>query len=339
MTVTPAAPPKPHARRSWRLGDYLIYLVFVGICLIFALATPNFFTAQNLLTVLKQTSFIAIVAVGMTFVIITAGIDLSVGGVVALAGVLATMALMQWHLPLPLAALVGIATGLAVGAFNGVAITRFNLPPFIATLAMWFIAGRDGGLAFLLTGGQPIWNLPDRFTAMGTGGFRLLSWRDAAGNLINLELPYVVLVMLAVVVAGHVVLSRTAFGRHVLAVGANAEASRLSGINVRRVTFAVYALCGTLTGLSSLLLSARLGSGDPKSGMGMELDAIAAVVVGGTSLMGGKGTILGTLVGALIMGVINNGLVILQVSPYWQPVFKGAVIMLAVLIDQVTKKH
>jgi len=318
-------PPPTAAKRRLRLGEYLIYLVFLGICLVLALATPNFFTWRNLVTVVKQTSFPAIVAVGMTFVILTAGIDLSVGGVMALAGVVGTMALMDWGWPLPLAVLTGMAVGVVFGGANGIAITRFNLPPFIATLAMWFIAGRDGGLAFLLTAGQPVWNLPDDFTVLGTGYL--------AG------LPVPVLLMLITVLVAHVVLSRTTFGRYVYAVGANEEAARLSGINVRRVKLLVYTICGVLTAGSAVLLAARLGSGDPKSGVGMELDAIAAVVVGGTSLMGGRGTVLGTLVGALIMGVINNGLMLLQVSPYWQPVFKGAVILLAVLIDQVTKKN
>ena len=315
----------PAAKRAFRLADYLIYIVFVGICLVLALATPNFLTWQNLVTVVKQTSFPAIVAVGMTFVILTAGIDLSVGGVMALAGVVGTMALMEWGWPVPLAFLAGLVVGLAVGGMNGVAITRLGIPPFIATLAFWFIAGRDGGLSFLLTEGQPVWNLPDRFTVLGTG------------YLLGLPIP--VLLMLATVLVGHVVLTRTAFGRYVYAVGANEEAARLSGISVRRVKFAVYAISGVLAAASSMILAARLGSGDPKSGIGMELDAIAAVVVGGTSLMGGRGTVLGTLGGALIMGVINNGLVILQVSSYWQPVFKGAVILLAVFIDQVTKKQ
>lgn len=308
----------------WRLAEYLIYFIFVGICLALAFMAPNFFTSGNLMTVVKQTSVTAIVAVGMTLVIITAGIDLSVAGIMALVGVVATMALQLWGWPVALSVATGLLVGAAAGAFNGLAITRFNLPPFIATLAVWFIAGREGGLAFLLSGGQPFFNLPDRFTVIGTG--------DLWG------IPIPVVLMLVIVAAGHVVLTRTPFGRHIYAVGANEEASRLSGINVNRVKFAVYTICGTLAAVSSIVLAARLSSGDPKSGLGMELDAIAAVVVGGTSLMGGRGTMLGTLVGALIIAVINNGLILLNVSSYWQPVFKGCVILLAVLIDQVTKK-
>ncbi len=311
-----------------RLSDYLIYLVFLAICAALAFAAPNFFSASNLVNVVRQTSFPAIVAVGMTFVILTAGIDLSVGGVIAFAGVVGCLILVRpglapaWALMLGIGA--GVAVGTAVGIINGIAVTRFRLPPFIATLAMWFIAGRDGGLAFIITGGEPVYNLPTSFTLLGAG---------AIGGI-----PIPIIFMVVAVIAGHIVLTRTTFGRHVYAVGGNEEAAWLSGINVARVKLAVYIISGTLAGLASMILAARLASGDPKTGMGMELDAIAAVVVGGTSLFGGKGSVLGTLVGALIMGVLNNGLNLLNISSYWQPVVKGGVILLAVLIDQITKK-
>ena len=326
-----AAPAPAPAERPPRLGwlsDYLIYLVFIAICAVLAFSAPDFFTASNLVNVVRQTSFPAIVAVGMTFVILTAGIDLSVGGVIAFAGVVGCLIIVRpefslgWALALGIAA--GVAVGTVVGVINGVAITRFRLPPFIATLAMWFIAGRDGGLAFIVTAGQPVYNLPASFTFLGAG--------DIGG------VPIPIILMLVTVAAGHVVLTRTAFGRHVYAVGGNEEAAWLSGINVARVKLAVYIISGTLAGLSSMVLAGRLASGDPKTGMGMELDAIAAVVVGGTSLFGGKGSVLGTLIGALIMGVLNNGLNLLDISSYWQPVVKGVVILLAVLIDQITKK-
>ncbi|UCH33099.1 MAG: ABC transporter permease [Armatimonadota bacterium] len=326
----PASPPTPAERLPvlGRLRDYLIYFVFIGICLALALAAPNFFKTSNLVNIVRQSSFRTIVAVGMTFVILTAGIDLSVGGIIALSGVVGCLVLVNpalapgWALVLGIAA--GIATGGVVGVVNGVAITRFNLPPFIATLAMWFIAGRDGGLAFLVTRGRPVFNLPGSFKFLGEG--------DLGG------IPVPIAFMLIAVVAGHLVLTRTTFGRYVYAVGGNEEAAWLSGINVSRVKLAVYTISGLLSGLSGMILAARLASGDPKSGIGQELDAIAAVVVGGTSLFGGKGTILGTLVGALIIGVLNNGLNLLNIESYWQPVVKGGVILLAVLIDQITKK-
>ena len=326
----PATPPAAVEHRPLlaRLSNYLIYFVFIGICLILAFATPNFFTERNLINIVRQSSFRAIVAVGMTFVILTAGIDLSVGGIIALSGVVGCMVLVHPGLPAPLALILGIGAGLAVGAglglANGIAITRFNLPPFIATLAIWFIAGRDGGLAFLVNNGQPVFNLPDSFLTLGEGA--------VAG------VPIPIIFMAVAVIAGHVVLTRTRFGRYVYAVGGNEEAAWLSGINVRRVKLWVYVICGALSALSGMLLAARLASGDPKAGVGQELDVIAAVVVGGTSLFGGRGTILGTLVGALIIGVLNNGLNLLNISSYWQPVVKGGVILLAVLIDQVTKK-
>jgi len=331
MSVSPpaGAPTAAERRPLWSyISNYLIYLVFVGICLILALATPNFFTAGNLVNIIRQSSFRTIVAVGMTFVIITAGIDLSVGGIIAVSGVVGCLVLVHpglspaWALPLGI--LTGIAVGTGIGAVNGIAITRFNLPPFIATLAVWFIAGRDGGLAFLVNNGQPVFNLPSSFVFLGAG--------DVAG------VPIPIIFMIVAVICGHLALTRTTFGRYVYAVGGNEEAAWLSGINVSRVKLAVYVISGLLSGLTGMVLAARLASGDPKTGVGQELDVIAAVVVGGTSLFGGKGTILGTLVGALIIGVLNNGLNLLNISSYWQPVVKGGVILLAVLIDQVTKK-
>jgi len=326
----PAAAPSPAARRPLLgyLRDYLIYFVFIAICVVLAFATPNFFKPDNLINIVRQSSFRTIVAVGMTFVILTAGIDLSVGGVIALAGVAGSLVLVRPGLPLGLAIALGIGAGVAVGAalgaINGFAITRFNLPPFIATLAVWFIAGRDGGLAFLINGGQPVFNLPQPFLFLG------------AGDVVGIPVP--IIIMVVIVAAGHFALTRTTFGRYVYAVGGNEEAAWLSGINVRRVKMTVYVICGLLSGLTGMILAARLASGDPKTGVGQELDVIAAVVVGGTSLFGGRGTILGTLVGALIIGVLNNGLNLLNISSYWQPVVKGGVILLAVLIDQVTKK-
>ena len=331
MSAPVPATPATRADRKPSIGylrDYLIYLVFIAICLILALATPNFFKPDNLMNIVRQSSFRAIVAVGMTFVILTAGIDLSVGGVIALSGVAGSLVLVHPGLPVPLAIALGIGAGVAVGtalgAFNGLAITRFYLPPFIATLAMWFIAGRDGGLAFLITSGQPVFNLPPSFLFVG------------AGDVLGIPVP--VIIMVVIVAAGHFALTRTTFGRYVYAVGGNEEAARLSGINVRRVLMTVYVISGMLSGLTGMILAGRLASGDPKTGVGQELDVIAAVVVGGTSLFGGRGTILGTVVGALIIGVLNNGLNLLNISSYWQPVVKGGVILVAVMIDQVTKK-
>jgi len=331
VSATPPVPPPAPAERTpllSRLRNYLIYYVFIGICIILAFATPNFFTPSNLVNIVRQSSFRTIMAVGMTFVILTAGIDLSVGGIIALSGVVGCLALVRNNLSPALAVPLGIAAGAGVGVVlggvNGIAITRFNLPPFIATLAIWFIAGRDGGLAYLVNDGQPVSNLPNSFLVLG------------AGSIGGVPIP--IIFMIVVVAVGHLVLTRTKFGRYVYAVGGNEEAAWLSGINVSRVKLAVYVISGLLAALAGMLLSARLASGDPKTGIGQELDVIAAVVVGGTSLFGGRGTVLGTVVGALIIGVLNNGLNLLDISSYWQPVVKGAVILLAVLIDQVTKK-
>jgi putative xylitol transport system permease protein len=312
------------------LADYLIYVVFVGICLGLAILIRAregswiFVSHQNLANIGVQTIPYALLAVGMTFVIITAGIDLSVGGIVAFTGVLGSMALMRWGAGVAGSIAVGIAAGASVGAVTGLLVTRANIPPFIATLAMWLITGYTGGLAFLLNQGRPVWGLPDRFTNVFT--------KSLAG------VPPIVLLIAAAMLVGYLVLAHTRFGRNVYAVGGNEEAARLSGIDVARVKLLVYMISGGCAGLTGMVLAARLGSGDPKSGPGSELDAIAAVVVGGTSLFGGKGSMLGTLVGVLILSALNNGLQILGMSSYWQPVFRGSVIVLAVMIDQLTKR-
>jgi len=316
--------------RRAALADYLIYIIFVGICLGLAILIRVredswvFVSRQNLSNIVVQTIPYALLAVGMTFVILTAGIDLSVGGVVAFSGVVGSIALMRWSVGVAGAIAVGVAAGAAAGTVTGLLVTRANIPPFVATLAMWLITGYSGGLAFLINQGQPVWGLPERFTDLFT--------KPLAG------IPPIVLLIAVAMLIGYLVLTQTRFGRNVYAVGGNAEAARLSGINVNRVRLFVYMISGACAGLTGMALAARLGSGDPKSGPGSELDAIAAVVVGGTSLFGGKGSMLGTLVGVLILSALNNGLQMLGMSSYWQPVFRGSVIVLAVMIDQITKR-
>jgi ribose/xylose/arabinose/galactoside ABC-type transport system permease subunit len=317
------------ARRAL-LGEYLIYVVFVGICLALAIlirvreGSWVFVSQRNLILIGVQTIPYALLAVGMTFVILTAGIDLSVGGIIAFSGVLGAIALTRWSVGVAGAIAVGLAAGMAAGAANGLMITRFNIPPFIATLAMWLITGYTGGIAFLLNDGRPVWNLPDRFVNF------------FIKPVFGVQ-PIVPLIAAAVVV-GHLVLARTRFGRNIYAVGGNEEAARLSGINVRQVKLLAYVISGACAGLTAMVMAARLRSGAPTTGPGSELDAIAAVVVGGTSLFGGKGSMPGTLVGILILSALNNGLQMLGISSYWQPVFRGSVIVLAVLIDQLTKR-
>jgi ribose/xylose/arabinose/galactoside ABC-type transport system permease subunit len=289
----------------------------------------------NVSNVLKQIAVYSVLAVGQTLVIITAGIDLSVGSLIALTGVLMAgfMAGQSSEaLGLLVAVMVGVGTGGIAGAVNGWPVVKFNLPPFITTLAMMLMAR---GLAFLYSGGRPIEINNAAFNAIGGGTIF-----PGIGRLIGLPgIPVPVIVMLGVVLAGHFLLTQTRFGRYVYAIGGNEEAARLSGINVAGVKMGVYIICGALAGLASLLLAGRLSTGIPQSGQGYELQSIAAVVVGGTSLMGGRGSIVGTFVGALLIGVLNNLMNLLNVQSYAQEVVLGAVILFAVLLDELRKRY
>jgi ribose/xylose/arabinose/galactoside ABC-type transport system permease subunit len=290
-----------------------------GLCVLLWILTPHFLTVSNLLNVLEQTSINAIIAVGMTYVIISGGIDLSVGSLLALSGVvLAT--LMHGEAPMPVALAAVVAVGAGFGTLSGVAITWGRLPPFIATLGMMSIAR---GCALLFTEGRPV------------SGFGAAFRSVATARLVGIPAP--VFVTAAVYLVGHFVLSETRFGRYVYALGGNEEATRLSGVNVRLHKTAVYAVSGLTSAIAAVLLTARLNSAQPIAGIMYELDAIAAVVIGGTSLVGGEGSLGGTLIGALIMGVLRNGLNLLSVSSFMQQVVIGLVIVGAVLIDTTLK--
>lgn len=334
------------------LSAYGIVVFLVFLCLFFQVMTGRamnpeggiggwwssgtFLSGQNLANVMRQVSVNTIIGVGMTMVIISAGIDLSVGAVLALAGVLATAIIMRgfpppfpypadsamtpsWPLAasVPVAAAVAALAGALCGVHNAIPIIKFRVPPFIATLAMFSLAR---GFAYIYVGGGQVGNLPKEFTgAVGDG-------------------PLMPVIALSTVVAGHVVLTRTRFGRAIYAIGGNEQAARLSGIDVGRVKFWVYVICGTLAGIAGLLLAGRIGAGDPKSGMSYELNAIAAVVLGGTSLMGGVGTIPGTLLGAVVIGSLETGLGLMGINWFVQMVVKGYVILMAVVLDQVKKR-
>ncbi len=296
-------------------------LGLVGLSLILWVLTPHFMTVSNLLNIAQQTSINAIIAVGLTFVIITAGIDLSVGSIVAFAGVVLA-SILQTVMPLPVALLVGLGVGALCGLTNGLLITYGRLPPFISTLGMMSVAR---GAALLYTSGRPI----SGFSA----DFRYL----ATGEILHIPVP--VIIMILIYVIAHVVLTRTKLGRYVYAIGGNEEAAILSGVNVKFYKASVYGICGMLSGLAAIILTARLNSAQPIAGIMYELDAIAATVIGGTSLMGGEGRISGTLVGALIMGVLRNGLNLLGVSSFIQQTVIGSVIIAAVLMDMALKKR
>jgi ribose transport system permease protein len=292
----------------------------VGLCVALWILTPHFLTISNLLNVAEQTSINAVVAVGMTFVIVSAGIDLSVGSIVALSGVVLGSALQSGQ-PMLVAIALSLAAGLACGLGNGLLISWGGLPPFIVTLGTMSIA-RGGAL--LYTEGRPISGFADTFRVLATGrvGF----------------VPAPVIATAVVYLAAHFVLTRTTFGRYVYAIGGNEEATRLSGVSIRFHKTMIYGVSGLTSAFAAIILTARLNSAQPIAGMMYELDAIAATVIGGTSLMGGEGTLGGTLVGALIMGVLRNGLNLLGVSSFLQQIVIGGVIVVAVLLDTVLKR-
>jgi ribose transport system permease protein len=304
----------PHARQFGTLFGLLALGVVLWVL------TPHFLTVSNLLNVAEQTAIIAVVAAGMTFVIITAGIDLSVGSLLAFAGVVMA-SLLHAGAPAVLALPAGIAVGFLCGVANGLLVTLGGLPPFIATLGMMSVAR---GAALLFTEGRPVSGFAD--------SFRFL----AEGKLFGVPVP--VLVMLAVFCAAHFLLTRTKLGRYAYAIGGNEEAAVLSGVNVRLYKTVIYGISGGLSGLAAVLLTARLNSAQPIAGLMYELDAIAATVIGGTSLLGGEGNVFGTLVGALIIGVLRNGLNLLSISSFTQQIVIGLVIIVAVLLDMSLKR-
>ncbi|PID22042.1 ribose ABC transporter permease [Sporosarcina sp. P3] len=298
-----------------KLGPFIGLLLIV---VIISIMSPSFLTLNNLFNVLRQVSINALIAFGMTFVILTGGIDLSVGSILALTGAV-TAGMMSGGMDPILAMLLGVLLGVLLGAINGLIIAKGKVAPFIATLATMTIFR---GLTLVYTEGRPISGLGDSFT------FQMLGKGYVFG------IPFPVITMAISFAVLYFILKKTTFGRRVYAVGGNEEASRLSGINVDRVKIYVYSLAGGLTAIASLILTSRLNSAQPTAGNMFELDAIAAVVLGGTSLTGGRGWIVGTLIGALIIGVLNNGLNLIGVSSFFQQVVKGAVILIAVLLDR-----
>lgn len=292
-----------------------------GLCVVLWIMTPYFLSVSNLMNVAQQTAINAIIAVGMTFVIITAGIDLSVGSVMAFSGVVLASCLKA-DVPVAIAIPVGLAAAVLCGACNGLLIAFGRLPPFISTLGMMSVAR---GCALLFTGGRPVSGFSESFRVL------------ASGKIFGIPTP--VVLMASVYLTAHFLLTRTKLGRYTYAIGGNEEAAVLSGINVKFYKMSVYALSGLLSGVAAVILTARLNSAQPIAGIMYELDAIAATVIGGTSLMGGAGTIAGTLIGALIMGVLRNGLNLLGVASYIQQIVIGSVIILAVLMDMALKKR
>lgn len=306
-------------------------IALVVLCLVLSFLTDKFFTAANGINVLRQVAVNVCISTGMTLIVLTAGIDLSVGSVLALCGAI-TAGLLKNGIQIPsadlyigftiLGAILGaLVVGSLLGWFNGFVITKFKVPPFVATLAMLTIAR---GFTMLYTEGHPISNLGEKFAVIGAGSF--------------LGIPVPVWIATVVVLLAVFITRKTKLGRYIYAIGGNETAAKLSGIRINRVKLTVYSLGAALAAIGGIIVTSRLDSAQPNAGMSYELDAIAAVVIGGTSLNGGRGSVWGTVIGAVIIGVLNNGLVLLNVSPFWQQVVKGGVILLAVIIDKIGDK-
>lgn len=298
-----------------------LLLGIIVLCTILSLLSPYFLTSENILNVFRQICTNAIIAFGMTFVIVVGGIDLSVGSIMALTGIMTTACIADMGLPVWLGVLVGLGLGTIVGLFNGIVIAKAKLAPFIVTLASSSIAR---GFAYVYSGGRPIRVMDPGFSEIGSGFVGPLS------------LPIIYMIIIFVLLT--VVMYKTKFGRHIFAIGGNRIAARFSGIKISKVEIGVYMLSGFLAAFSGMVISSRMFTGQPTVGEGAELDAIAATVIGGTSFSGGSGSLTGALIGALIIGILNNGLNIMNVDSFWQEVAKGVVILLAVYFDSLKNR-
>ncbi|WP_020681208.1 ABC transporter permease [Marinobacterium rhizophilum] len=333
-TLAPSTPGKPKSplSRLIEMGTHQRLLAFASLIVLligFSLVSPNFMQTSNMIAILQATSVNGVLAIAATLVIITGGIDLSVGTLMTFTAVMAGVVLTYAGMPLPLGVAAAIATGALCGLCSGTFVAKMKIPPFIATLGMMLILK---GLSLVISGTRPIY-------FNDTPGFDLISRGSLIGEIIPaLPIPNGVLILFLVAAAASYILGRTVLGRYAFALGSNEEAVRLSGVNTDGWKMAIYALAGGICGIGGLLIASRLNSAQPALGLGYELEAIAAVVIGGTSLSGGRGTILGTLIGALIMAVLTNGLRVLSVAQEWQTVVTGAIIILAVYADMMRRK-
>lgn len=316
--------------RSDAIQRLLAFGALIVMIVVFSIASPNFLQFNNVVGILLATAVNGVLALGVTFVIISGGIDLSIGTVMTLSAVMTGVLITDMDLPVPLGIVGGIATGGLAGIANGILIARFKIPPFIATLGMLNVAK---GFALVVSGLKPIYFNDTPEVNQGAMG-------SLIGSLIpGLAIPNIVLVLFGAALVASLVLSKTILGRYTFALGSNEEASRLSGVSVARWKIAVYTVCGLFAGLAGVLIAARLNSAQPALGQGYELDAIAAAVIGGTSLSGGEGSILGTVIGAFIISTLTNGLRIMSVPQEWQIAVTGGIVILAVYVDIVRRRQ
>ncbi len=330
MSQTTTSPAKSPARSKSGLQQTVwAFASLVALVIGFSFLAPNFFQTGNLLAILQAAVVPGVLAVGVTLIIITGGIDLSIGTMMTFCAVLCGVVLTWMGAPLLIGVLAAIVTGALCGLFSGILVTQAKIPPFIATLGLMLILK---GMSLIITGAKPIY-------FNDTPGFTDISGGSLIGKLIPaLPVPNGVLILFVVAAVTAWILNRTVLGRYCFALGSNEEAVRLSGVNTDNWKMAIYALAGSICGIAGLLIASRQNSAQPAQGLGYELDAIAAVVIGGTSLAGGRGTVLGTVIGALIMAVLTNGLRVMKVQPEWQTVATGAIIIMAVYADQLRRK-
>jgi ribose transport system permease protein len=304
-----------------KYGKYGVFIILAVIIVFFTIISDAFFTPSNLLNVARQVSMIGICAVGMTFVLLTGGIDISVGSIIAMQSVICAIIIVQFQIPIPVAIILTLLLGCGIGLLLGFFITKYDVPPLIATLAMMTIAR---GVAFVLTGGIPIYGLPESFKVIGQGYLWVI--------------PVPVIIMAAVFIFGWWLLERTFFGRHIYAIGGNQEAARLSGVNVNHVKRLVYMFSTLFASIAGVVMLSRINSGQPSVAEGFEMDVITGAVLGGVSVSGGEGRIVNVIAGVFIMGILSNGMAIMSLNEYWQWIVKGAVLITAVSFDNMQKK-
>lgn len=311
------------------MRSYALFIIFIVMCVVLAFASETFLTPNNIINVFRQISINGILALGMTFVIILGGIDISIGSVAAVAGVVSALYLEFYPSMAVPAIIAGILAGGIMGVIIGFLVAKMKIAPFIASLAMMTIAR---GLALVIAGGVPHTIYNEAYISIGNGYI----WPKLTPDSISLPISVLILLICTVIVA--TILYKTKFGRYVYAVGGNEDAARVSGVKVSRIKFLTFVINGLLCGVAGIVLAARITSGQPAAAAGYELDAIAAVIIGGASLAGGAGKVSGTIIGALIIGVLNNGLVLLAVSSYYQQIIQGVIIAGAVILDSRTKR-